>query len=99
MEIIDFANMTYGVLADTPFEDYIPTLCLPDPESLKIHALEGIPKEEEENMRTIVLDWAENTAKNGEEFLVAFRDGDAHFRVIRRFKGEIREALFPSKKA
>ena len=99
MEIIDFAEVTYGVLKDTPFEEYIPTLCLPDGESMKIHALEGIPEEEEDNMRSIVLDWATETARADEEFLVAYRDGVDHFRIIRRYKGEIREALFPAKPA
>ncbi|MFT3870217.1 MAG: hypothetical protein QM715_17345 [Nibricoccus sp.] len=95
MEIADFARITYNVLDGTPFDDYIPTLCLPA--QSKLLALEGIPKEEA-NVREIVFDWACRTAVNGEEFLVAFRDGTAHFRIIRRFEGEIREALYPAKR-
>jgi len=96
MEIADFAEMTYTVLEGTPFEAYIPTLCLP--EKSAVHALQGIPPEEEQNLREIALDWALKSTGENEEFLVAFRDGPAHFRIIRRFNGEIREALFPAKK-
>ncbi len=97
MEITDFAAITQNVIDGTPFEDYIPTLCLPA--RSQIQALEGIPAEEEQNLREIVLDWATKAADVDEEFLVAFRDGSSHFRIIRRFRGEVREALFPVKKA
>lgn len=96
MEIPEFAEITYQVLKDTPIEVYIPTLCLP--EQGMIQALQGIPAEEEANLREISLDWALKTADETEEFLVAFRDGPGHFRIIRRFEGEIREALFPARK-
>jgi hypothetical protein len=97
MEITEFAEVTYQVLKDTPIDVYIPTLCLP--EQGMIQALQGIPDDQEDNLREISLDWATNTAGETEEFLVAFRDGPGHFRVIRRFDGEIHEALFPAKKA
>lgn len=92
MEIERFAEITQNVIEGTPFEEYIPTLCLP--KQNKIMALEGIPEEEEPNLRQISLDWALKSAEEGEEFLVAFRDGPRHFRIIRRFEGEMREALF-----
>lgn len=96
MEISAFADITYQVLQDTPLEGYIPTLCLP--ERAQILALSGIPPEEEPRLREISLEWAESTAKDGEEFLVAFRDGDGYFRVIRRAEGKLQEALYPGKK-
>lgn len=96
MEILEFATITQDVIVGTPIENYIPTLCLPA--QGQIHALRGIPEDQEQNVREIVLDWATNSAGADEEFLVAFRDGPAHFRVIRRFQGEFREALFPAKK-
>ena len=97
MEIVEFAEITYHVLEGTRFEDYIPTLCLPGQGA--IHGLQGIPAEEEDNLREISLEWAVNSSDDKEEFLVAFRDGPAHFRIIRRFNGEIREALFPAVRA
>lgn len=97
MEIADFAEITQNVIKGAPFEDYIPTLCLPARSQIK--ALQGVPAEEEQNIRAIVLDWANDSAEPDEEFLVAFRDGPSHFRIIRRFEGEFREALFPAKKA
>jgi hypothetical protein len=96
MEIAAFAEMTYHVLQDTPIEEYIPTLCLP--ERSQIQALSGVPEQEENRMREIALEWAESTAREGEEFLVAFRDGDGCFRIIRRAEGVLREALYPGKR-
>jgi len=96
MKIADVADMTYGVLEDIPFEDYIPTLFLPGRSA--VHALEGIPADEDDNLRAVSLDWALKSADDAEEFLVAFRDGPAHFRVIHRVDGVLEEALFPSKK-
>lgn len=97
MKITDFADITYGVIEGTDFEDYIPSLCLPGKN--KIKALQGIPKEEESNIREIALDWAINSADEAEEFLVAFREGPAHFRIIRRSDGAFEEGLFPAQKA
>ena len=94
MEIRDFAEITQNVIDGAPFDEYIPTLCLPARN--QILALEGIPTDEEQNVRQIALDWAANKAQAEEEFLVAFRDGPRHFRIIRRFQGEIREGLFPA---
>ena len=96
MEIPDFAEITQNVIDGTPFEEFLPTLCLPARNQIK--ALQGIPAEEEKNVREIVLDWALNLAHADEEFLVAFRDGNSHFRIIRRHQGETHEALFPATK-
>ena len=96
MDIPAFAEITYSVLKDTPLKDYIPTLCLP--ERSAILALQGIPEEEEPRIRDIALDWAESTATEGEEYLVAYRDGDGYFRIIRRHEGLLKEALYPEEK-
>ena len=94
MEIAAFAEITYHVLKETPLEKYIPTLCLP--ERSQILALEGVPESEETRIREIAVDWAQSTAKGEEEFLVAFRDGDGYFRIIRRSDGKLQEALYPN---
>jgi hypothetical protein len=96
MEIAAFAEITYSVLEDTPLEKYIPTLCLPA--RGEIQALQGIPDEEEDRIREISLEWAQKTAGESEEFLVAFRDGPGYFRVIRRSEGKLQEALYPGRK-
>jgi hypothetical protein len=97
MEIADFAEITYQVLQDTPLESYIPTLCLPA--HSQIQALRGVPPEEEEKrIREIALEWAESSASENEEFLVAFRDGAGYFRIIRRSEGMLREALYPGRR-
>jgi hypothetical protein len=96
MEIAAFAEITYGVLEDTPLESYLPTLCLPS--RSQIQALRGIPAEEEQRVREIALDWAQTTAGENEEFLVAFRDGPGYFRIIRRSEGKLQEALYPGRR-
>lgn len=96
MELAAFAEITFQVLKDTPLEKYMPTLCLP--ERSQILALQGVPASEEPRIREIALDWAQSTAKEEEEFLVAFRDGDGYFRVIRRSDGKLQEALYPGPK-
>ena len=96
MDIAAFAEITYQVLRTTPLESYIPTLCLP--EQGAIHALQGVPPEEEIRIREIALNWAESTAAENEEFLVAYRDGDGYFRIIRRCDGKLQEALYPGRK-
>jgi hypothetical protein len=96
MEIAAFAEMTYGVLQDTPLRDFIPTLCLP--EQQQVLALAGVPREKEEEVREIALAWAESKANGTEEFLIAFRDGEGYFRIIRRANGKLSEALYRERK-
>ena len=96
MEIAAFAEITYQVLQETPLEKYIPTLCLPG--RSQILALQGVPARDEDRIREIALEWAQSTATAGEEFLVAFRDGDGYFRIIRRADGKLQEALYPGRK-
>ena len=96
MDIPAFAEVTYQVLKDTPLKSYIPTLCLP--ERGEIHALQGVPEGQEDAMREIALNWAESTAREGEELLVAFRDGAGYFRIIRRIEGKLQEAVYPENK-
>jgi hypothetical protein len=95
MEIAAFAEMTYRILKDTPLSEYQPTLCLP--EKRQILTLASVSRHDEERVRDIALDWARSTAGQLEEFIVAFRDGDGYFRVIRSSSGKLQEALFPEK--
>jgi hypothetical protein len=92
MEIDAFARMTYRVLQSTPFEEFQPTLCLP--ERRNVLTLSGIPKEEETNMRSIALDWADRKAEPNEEYLMAYRKDAEHFLIIRRFEGKFEEATY-----
>ena len=94
MEINDFAEMTYRVLKQTPLSEFLPTLCLP--ERRQILALDGAPVEED--TRQVALEWAESNSSPEEEFLVAYRDGERHFRIVRRSGGTFSDALYPEKK-
>ncbi len=96
MNIRDFATMTYTVLEETPLSEYIPTLCLP--QSRQLMVLQGIPQDKQADLKAVSLKWAEETAQNGEDFLVCFPDGEGYFRIIRRSDGQLQEALFPEQK-
>jgi hypothetical protein len=94
MEIQQFAEMTWRVIEKDRFADYQPTLCLPA--QRHVTALAGIPAEEGANIRTISLNWAIKTADQDEEFLLAFKETEASFRIIRRNEGQFFEDVFPS---
>jgi hypothetical protein len=96
MDISAFAEITYGVLKTTPLAEFVPTLCLP--EKRKMIALEGVPPEQENDLRSLLIDWAQSKAGPEEVFLLVFRDGDRHFRIVRRFEGQFTDALYPQRK-
>ena len=95
MDIPAFAEITYRVMEKTPLSELLPTLCLPA--RRHILSLTGVPKDEAD-VRSVALDWAESKAEVDEEFLVAFRDGEHHFRIVRRAGGKIDDALYPERK-
>ena len=77
----EFAVITRRVIAKEGFEEFQPTACYPERREVK--SLAGLPADIDP--KEPVLDWAFRGAVNDEEFLVAFKISDAHFRVIRRF--------------
>jgi hypothetical protein len=95
MDITAFAEITYRVLEKTPLSEFLPTLCLPA--RRQILSLSGVPKDEAD-VRQVALDWAESKTETDEEFLVAFRDSEHHFRIVRRADGSIDDALYPERK-
>jgi hypothetical protein len=80
MTLDDFAIMTREVIADDGFDEYLPTVCYPVRRLLK--TLVGLPQNIEPDEP--VLKWAAEGAQGGEEFLVAFKVDDNHFKIIRR---------------
>ncbi len=96
MGIPEYAEMTYRVLRDTPLSEFFPSLYLP--EQKIVNVLDGVPEEENENLRDITLEWAKSVALQDEEFLIAFRDGEGYFRIIHRVDGTLTEALYPEKR-
>ena len=80
MTLDEFAIMTKRVIANDGFDEYLPTVCYPVRRQVK--TLVGLPPDIEPEEP--VLEWASKGAEKGEEFLVAFKIDDGHFKIIRR---------------
>jgi hypothetical protein len=76
----EFAAMTRRIIASDGFDDYLPTVCYPD--SRRVKTLVGVPPEMKPEEPA--LEWAVEGAENGEEFLVAFKVDDRHFKIVRQ---------------
>jgi len=89
----DFAEITQRIIRKDGFDDFLPTLCLPERQHIAV--LEGVPEEKQQEIRSVSLAWARDKATGQEEFLIAFREDEESFRIIRSFRGEISERVFP----
>jgi len=85
-------EITRGIIQEQGLAGFLPTLCLPKRQELAV--LQGIPQDQEADVRTIALDWAKGKVDGNEEFLLAFREGASGFRVLRCLNGKISEELF-----
>jgi hypothetical protein len=94
MQLDDFADSTKRVIRKDGFEGFLPTLYLP--QQYHIMVLEGVPPEKQSEIRTIALEWARDKAADEQEFLLAFREDEASFRVIQSLNGELSEKVFPA---
>lgn len=82
MDIDDFAKITQRIIANKGFDDYLPTLCLPERQHVMV--LEGIPMEKLLHIREIALTWADEKAKPGEEYFLAYKEDTNRFRIVHR---------------
>jgi hypothetical protein len=80
MEIEEFASITRNVIAESGFDDFLPTACFP--ERREVRTLAGFP--DDEDPERPVLEWAQGHAVGPEEFLVAFKVDASHFKIIRK---------------
>jgi len=80
MTLEEFATTTRHVISENGFEDYAPTAIYPVRALIKI--LTGVPSEVDTEQ--VALKWAGQDVGNEEEFLVAFKVDDSHFKVIRK---------------
>lgn len=85
-----FAQMTYRVIADDGFSDYLPTAVFLGRREVAV--LEGMP--EDADPETEAVAWASARAQDGEEFLVAFKVDPSHFKIVRRFQGASESVLY-----
>ncbi len=85
MTIDDFIGMTQRIIAQDGFEDFLPTLVLPD--SQQVAVLEGVPVTVTVNVETAARNWADRKAGAGEDYFLACKSDPAHFKVVARVKG------------
>ena len=79
MTLDEFATMTQRVIARKGFDHFQPTALYPQRDHIRGGA--GFPASVP---ATQILRWAAEGARDGEEFLVAFKVDDSHFKVVRR---------------
>ena len=77
-------------IADSGLANYFPTLFVLSRKKLEISVFAEAPDEPE--LETAVLAWAEQLAGN-HDYHLAFRHGEAHFKVIAREGGKVTEQV------
>ena len=87
-----FARMTQRVIARGGFEGYLPTACYPLRRELVV--LEGAPQAV--TVESELVAWAARRVEEGEEFLVAFKCDDSHFKVVRVAGTEVDSGVYPA---
>ena len=91
MTLDEFATMTRRVIANNGLDEFLPTAIYPA--RCHIKTLVGLPPEIEPDEP--VLKWGAEDAHDGEEFLVAFKVDETHFRVIRRIGPYSEDDTYP----
>ena len=83
-----FVKMTQRIIAEDGFDNYLPTLLLPATREVRVLDLvEG------DGESLGITDWLAEQVGPDEDFLVAFKAGDAHFMVVGRLGGQACERL------
>lgn len=87
--IKQFIAMTHRVIEEEGFEDYLPTLLLPQRQDVRV--LDGI--QEGDDIESQVMGWVERSVNEDEDFILAFKADASHFKVIARMDGISSESL------
>jgi hypothetical protein len=90
MTLDEFATATQRVISKEGFDDFQPTAIYPERDHIRGGANfpANIPEAH-------VLLWAAEDIRDGEEFLVAFKMDDSHFKVVRRVGLFSEEDIYP----
>jgi hypothetical protein len=89
MTIDDFIAMTRRTIAKDGFQEYSPTLVLPDRRHVKV--LEGMPPEVDAELAS--RKWVASTAGENEDYFLAFKIDPVQFKVIARLAGVEQERV------
>ena len=96
MDIEEFAKITHSIIAKDGFDDFLPTLCIP--ERREISVLEGAP-EDFNNIKEKSLIWSEDKTNPEEEYLLAIKTNENEFTIIKRQYNAMTEMVFIVKNA
>ena len=77
-----FVKMTQRIIAEDGFDNYLPTLLLPATREVRV-----LDQVEGDGESLGITDWLAEQVGPDEDFLVAFKAGDAHFMVVGRLGG------------
>ena len=83
-----FVKMTQRIIAEDGFDNYLPTLLLPATREVRV-----LDQVEGGGESLGITDWLSEQVAQDEDFLVAFKAGDAHFMVVGRLGGQSCERL------
>ena len=83
-----FVKMTQRIIAEDGFDNYLPTLLLPATREVRV-----LDQVEGDGESLGIADWLAEQVGPDEDFLVAFKAGDAHFMVVGRLGGQACERL------
>jgi hypothetical protein len=85
----DFIAMTQRIIAQDGFDDYLPTLVLPD--SARLFVLEGIPPDVDHDFAA--RRWVAKKVGPGDNYFLAFKISATQFRVVVRIAGNVEERV------
>jgi hypothetical protein len=89
MTIDDFIAMTRRIIAKDGFEEYLPTLVLP--ERRHVTVLEGMPSDVDPE--TASREWATSEAGENEDYFLAVKIDPVRFKVVARLGGVEQERV------
>lgn len=84
-----FIQITRAVIEEDGFDGYLPTLLLPQQNEVLV--LDDLP--DEVDIGQAALDWAGAIAGQEQDYFLAFKLDDSHFKVIARLDGQTSEQV------
>ena len=91
MTLDDYIAVTRQAIADVGLEEYLPTLVLETRRESRIALLEGVPADGD--VESAVMEWVSQLAGAKQNYFLAFRWDNQHFKVVRRTRGIRRDQI------
>ena len=91
MTVEEFIAHTQQVIAEDGFDGFLPTLVLETRREVRIAVLEDVPSGVD--AESFAKDWASQVVKRNQDYLLAFKADNEHFKVVSRRAGLTAERL------